>query len=104
MKKQVWISLIEFKATVKTDIFEVNEKGFTNGLAFAENISEYIDKIRNEFKKIGLEIVNIEDVEPIIYRTKHHMVEKKLLDLAAEVEKYDVIRFGTFHSYLNDIN
>ena len=100
--REIWIGLAEVHHRPGSGVLLDSNAAFVNALAYASNEAEYRDAITDRLNAMGFDLISVEDAEPLSTRLKEHVVGKDLLELAPEVERTGVPRFGTFHTWTAD--
>ncbi len=101
--KEVWIALVGVKPREGTDLLGENAKGaYVNILAWVSDAKGYRAEIEHALDDYGLSLITIEDMEPLFKRTAKFIIDEELQRLAEEVKKTKNVRFGAFHTYLNE--
>lgn len=72
-------------------------------LAVAEDPADYRKKVTGALTKMGFDVLEIDDDEPLANRLRKYVVDPQLRELAAEAERSGEVTFGNFHSYEDDV-
>lgn len=97
---EVWIGMVHVRTTPSAVVLADSSGGWVNVLAWAQTPDEYRSQVSEAIAYYGLELRSIEDVEPLRLRLGKASVEPLLNQRAKEVEATQMLRFGTFHTYL----
>lgn len=97
---EVWIGMVHVRTTPSSVVLADSSGGWVNVLAWAQSPDEYRSQIFHAVAYYGLELRSIEDIEPLRLRLEKASVEPLLDQRAKEVEVTRMVRFGTFHTYL----
>jgi len=100
--KKIFIGLIEVFAGEGNSLLDRGTIAFVNVLAIAENEEEFNFKVKEAISYYGLTLKKIEDVELLEERKKYFEVSDELLDLADNLNDKVNLRFGTFHTFINE--
>lgn len=103
MPVKVWIGLANVKARVGNEALEGNSRAFVNALAVAEDPADYRKKVTGALIKMGFDVLEIDEDEPLANRLRKYVVDPQLRELAAEAERSGEVTFGNFHSYEDDV-
>ena len=99
-QKRVFIGMAHVLANPLTgDVLNGAKGAYVNILGFFVDEAEFIAEAMNVLDTIGLNMVDIEDVEPFSARLDKYEVDEKLLDLAKQVADMHQVMFDSFHTY-----
>jgi len=97
-----WIGLVGLKATPGNDFFpEWALGGYTTALALATDEDEYLHRVRAYFADLGVEVKELEEVEPLAERLRAEpSVDDEIVELAAALsDTSPVLHRRTIHTY-----
>jgi hypothetical protein len=95
----LWIGLAQISSSLDNGLLEQGKGAYVNVLAIATNHPDFTDKVKKAITDLGLDFVNIEEVEPFSERIKNYEMNEKIINLAIEVNKTKELRFGDFHTF-----
>ena len=99
-RPEVWIGLVEVLPLEGCDMLEGAGGAVVNILTWALNVSEYETKVHTLTESLNLEVVGIEDPEPIRHRAADDEFDPDMQDIIKRVrENPDAIIYSTFHCY-----
>lgn len=75
---------------------------YVNVLASATNAFEYTDKVKQALDEAGLNLLEIENPEPLSERLSAWTVDEEIITMAKTVRKIDSVTFGTFYKFENE--
>ena len=95
-----WIGLAEVRAQEGSEVFGPEPKGaIVNIVACAEDADDFRDVAVRAFDEYGVDLVKLEDVEPLASRIGSHEVDATLLRVAERIPDDTPFVFGSFHTY-----
>jgi len=95
-----WICSINVIQRLGADIYSSDKGGaYTNALVFASSRDQAVEVLKASLDELGLDLEEIEDLEPFEDRIREREIDKKLMKLANQLDSQNVIRIGTFHTY-----
>lgn len=100
-RKTTWIGLIEVVPREGSDFLGSAEGAFVNVVALASNASDYRESVERAVNELGLDLVDVEDAEPLSNRLKKWTVDEEIRDMAETVKRLGSVAFGTFDTYKN---
>lgn len=103
-QREVWIALVGVSPKPGTDLLGSAKGAWVNVLAWASDPKEYRTAVHEALEHYGLDLIGIEDLEPLGRRLQRTVVDPHLLRLANEVTATGFARFGPFHTYEDDEN
>lgn len=98
-RRQIWIGLVDMVPRAGNDFFDGGKGAVAYVLAMAENEGGYLSELRAALEHYGLELVSVEELEPLEERMKRKSLSDALLAKADEVKETGKLRFGEFHVY-----
>jgi hypothetical protein len=99
-QKRVFIGLAHVKANrIATDVLKGANGAYVNILCLATNESEFLNEAAKTLNFLGLNLVDVEDIEPIDKRIEKYEVDDNLLKLVKQVNEENKVMLGTFHAY-----
>ena len=99
----VWIAMLHVKPTGNESVLAAGTTGaYTNVVALANGVSEFEEKIRNEIRGHGLDLLELEDAEPFDQWAATHDVSAELYELVESVKNSPHVGFDAFYSYDRD--
>ena len=72
---------------------------YVNILCLVLNEAEFIVEVSRVLMSMGLNLVDVEDIEKISERIKKYEIEDSLLSLADQLSEGKKVMFGRFHTY-----
>jgi hypothetical protein len=96
---EVWIGLVDVIEPDEKKILGGAKGAYGNVLAVASNPQEYESAVTECLQDIGLRVLEFEDVEPFGIRTARYALDRNLVDLASDVQRFGEVRFGDFYTY-----
>jgi len=103
--QEVWIGLVQVSQRDRTGPLGDADQAFTNALALARSRTGFRSEVRKALEGLGLELLRLEEAEPMKTRMAKYKLGPELRRLAAEVKANGSPKFDTFHSFdLDDSN
>lgn len=96
---EVWIGLVEIRQCPGAGVLLDRNEAVTNVLALANNEACFRQAVTEAFSRLGFDVVDLEDPEPLAQRLEAFTVSDDLLRLAQEVRLTSMPRFGTFNTW-----
>ena len=96
---QIWIGLADVTQRIGTGILCDAKGAWVNVLIPAANPAECRSLLHSALELYGLELQELQELEPLDTRLETATVERELLRLAEEARASGYLRFGEFHSY-----
>lgn len=81
------------------DVLNGAKGAYVNILGFVLDEAEFISEAINVLNTLGLNMVEIEDVEPFSARLDKYEVDEKLLNLTKQVADMHKVMFDSFYTY-----
>jgi hypothetical protein len=100
--RQVWIGLAEVTQYPGSGVLLDRNDAYVNVLALAASASEFHQTAEAALTKLGFQMVELEDSEPLDRRLEGTEGGAELLALAREVEASGEPRFGPFHTWTSN--
>lgn len=97
--KTTWIGLIEVVPREGSKFLGSAEGAFVNVAALASNASDYKVIVERALSELGLDLVGVEDAEPLSSRLKKWTVDDEIKDMAETVKRIGSVAFGTFDTF-----
>ncbi len=99
-KTQVWIGMIEVRPLPDCKLLETDAGAFVNVLTWAANEGQFRKKAEMLMEQLGLQIVGIENPEPLTNREAQGELDKDIADIAAKVRiNPAAIMYSSFHTW-----
>ncbi|HKV91802.1 MAG TPA: hypothetical protein VJW20_04560 [Candidatus Angelobacter sp.] len=101
---QLWIGLVEVRPGPNCDILDGGKGAFVNIVTWAANADEYERKARLVLDELHLDVVGVENAEPVDARRAHEgSLTDSIEDMVSRAEgNPNAIIYGTFHIYEKD--
>jgi hypothetical protein len=101
-KLVLWKALVGASQRSGTSFLGDVDGGYVNVVAAATDISEFEKKVKLALGELGLDIIEIDEVEtlPMILSQAH--VSKEVLNMAKTVRRLGSVAFGTFYVFTDD--
>lgn len=100
-EREVWTGLVEVTADGGSDIFGDAPGAFTNVLALASSVEDYMAVTAPALLREGVVAVGVDDPEPVRERKARMLLSDEFLALAERAAQGEVV-WGTFHVFEND--
>ncbi|MFN8166798.1 MAG: hypothetical protein U0X76_11700 [Bacteroidia bacterium] len=97
--KNIWIGLAHVTNKFDNDILGDSRAAYVNILAIATSMNDYHIKAKDAIEKLGLECIEIEEIENLLERSKNYRLKNSIIYLANEVIKTGLVQFGNFHTF-----
>ena len=101
-RKEIWIGLVGVTPRPGNNLIGDAKGAYVNVLASAKSASEYTDKVERALDEVGLNLIEIENPEPLAERLSKWSVDEEIMMMAETVKKIDSVVFGTFYEYDSD--
>ncbi len=102
-KEDLWIGLVHVKQPNRNGVLGNADQAYANVVALAVDKRDLRMQIRKALDELGLNLIKLEDAEPMAMRLTKHSVHKKLHGLADEVKRDRSVRFDVFQTFeVND--
>lgn len=95
--EEKWIGLAE--VVPKSRNSELDKSAFVNVIGLASSHDSFSDLVRRECERIGVELVDLEDVEPWRTRIQNYQPDEEVVSLAASVSPDYPFLFHTFYTF-----
>lgn len=99
---EVWIGLAEVRQRPGAGVLLDRNAAAVNVLALAADAQGFTAAATSALGKLGFDLVDMEDAEPLRLRVQKYSVDEALLTLAKDVERTRRPMFGTFHTWISD--
>jgi hypothetical protein len=96
--REVWIGLVEVAADDGNEIFEGAPGAYTNVLALANSLDDYMALTAAALKRDRLVAIGVDDPEPLRERQSRIHVSDEMLQLGEQASRGEVM-WGTFHVF-----
>ena len=100
--KQLWIGLVGADQRPGVSFLGDAKGGYMNVVASAANAGEFEQKVKRALDELGLELIDMDDAEPLAKRLSRETATEEVSNMANTVRKLDSVAFGTFYRYEND--
>ena len=98
--RKKWIGLVQVLQRPDANILKDDRAGaYTNAIVFAANYDEAISIIKTELDTLGLDLGEVEDLEPLDDRLRNREIHESLVEIANQITSQKIIGFGSFHTY-----
>ena len=95
-----WIGLAKVRPHKGSDVFGPQPSGaIVNIIACADDANEFHDVAVRAFEEYELELVKLEDIEPLASRVAAYEVDATLLRDAERIPEDTPFVFSSFHTY-----
>lgn len=102
-RKQLWIGLVEVRAPKPTDVLVDAKGAFVNLVTWASGIDEFKRNAELVLGKLGLSIIDIENLEPVSTRKQKAELDDEIEDMVSRAGgNPNAIIYGTFHTWTRD--
>ncbi len=98
-RKEIWIGLVGVTPQPGNNLLGDAKGAYVNVLASATSAAKYTTKVKGALKEIGLNLIEIDDLEPLSERLSKWTVDEEIITMAQTVRKIDSVAFGTFYEY-----
>jgi hypothetical protein len=98
---ELWIGLADVAPTeANTDEeFDGYAGGYVHALALAEDEDDFVERVRTALDELDLELLDLEDAEPVSETLERSGLASELVALAIEAARGGEVTLGTFHLY-----
>ena len=97
-EREVWIGLVEVTADEGNDIFDGAPGAYTNVLALASSVEDYMAVTAPALLRAGVVAVGVDDPEPLRVRQLRVELSEEFLALADQAGRGEVV-WDTFHVF-----
>ena len=101
-KTEVWIGLVGVEPIQGTDVLDGCMGAYTNVVALACDLQDYLRQVGEMFAEAGLRVVEVEDVEPFSERIRKWEVSEELERIASEVKVTGSPGFDELYGFENE--
>jgi hypothetical protein len=101
MGREVWIGLVEVVPEEGNDIFDGAPGGYSNVLALANSVEDYMTVTAPALLSIGLIAVGVDDPEPLRQRQSWADLADEIVRLGEEARGGEVV-WDTFYVFETD--
>jgi hypothetical protein len=98
----MWIGMVEVKCPPQNDILDGAKGAYVNIVAPAASEKDFYHQVEKAVKSLDLNLVNIDDAEPLSQRMTDYQVDEEIEKIAQEATEQNSLRFGTFHTFVDD--
>src|SRR5258707_310671 len=103
-KKNIWIGKVEVRPFEDSELLADVLGAFVHVLTWAADGDEYAQKVRELMHHLHLELVDIENAEPLDNRGSEDELDRDIARIAAEVRgNQNAIMYGPFHMWVGPI-
>lgn len=99
MEQNIWIGLVKVFPYENCERIAQDEGAYTNVLTIANSSKEFRSKITQILKKHKLQVVEVEEEEPLSKRLMEFEVDKEILELSEEEFTDDTVKCSHFCIY-----
>jgi hypothetical protein len=97
--KKIWIGLIKVKQSNRGGVLGDADLAYTNAIGLAKNRSDFRAQIKSALNALELQLIRLENAEPLDERLKKYTVHKDIHALAKNVSKHGQIAFHIFATF-----
>jgi hypothetical protein len=102
--ERIWIGMVEVRPFEHSELLADALGAFVHVLTWAANEDEYGRKVRELLDHLHLEMVDIQNAEPLENRRTEGDLDPEIARIAAEVRcNQSAIMYGTFHTWAGPI-
>ena len=99
-EKSIWIGLVQVLSLPDSEVLKEVSGAYVTILTWASRPSEFREKAQELMDHLGLQLVRVEDEEPLSERAKKNELGPEIEQVASEVrENPQSIRYMTFHTW-----
>jgi len=100
VEKSIWIGMVHVLSLPSSEILQGVSGAYVNILTWASNPTSFREKAKELMDYLGLELVGVEDAEPLSEREKRGGLDADIVQVALEVkDNPQAIRYMTFHTW-----
>ena len=100
IEKSIWIGMVQVLSVPGSEILKDVSGAYVNILTWASTPSEFREKAKELMDYLGLQLVGVEDAEPLRERETKGDLESDIAQVALEVkDNPQSIRYMTFHTW-----
>ena len=100
-EREVWIGLVEVTADEGNDVFDGAPGAYTNVLALASSVEDYMAVTAPALLRAGVVAVGVDDPEPLRVRQLRVELNDEFLALGEQAARGEVV-WSTFHVFESD--
>jgi hypothetical protein len=100
-EREIWIGLVEVTADEGNDIFDGAPGAYTNVLALASSVEDYMAVTAPALLRAGVVAVGVDDPEPLRVRQSRATLGDDILALGEQAARGEVV-WTTFHVFLSE--
>lgn len=97
--KNTWVAVAHVKAKEGNDLLGKAAGAFVPVVALAGNETEVVSQMTSKIESYDLDVVKIEDLEPLATALARGTLSSDLVGLAHALTADAPVAFGSFHSY-----
>ncbi len=98
--KEIWIGMLEVRSRMNAKVIAEASGAFVNVITWADSSEEFCRKATELINGLHLELVSVENPEPLINRGPEEELEFEIVRIADEVRHNpDAIMYSTFHTW-----
>ena len=102
--KEIWIGMLEVRPRMDAKVIAEASGAFVNVLTWADNSQEFCRKATELMNSLHLELVSVENPEPLTNRGMEDQLDKEIVQIASEIRQNpDAIRYSTFHTWHENV-
>ena len=98
-KKELWIGEAHVKQPNRDGVLGDADQAYVNAIALAVDRSDLRSQIKQALKELDLELIRLQDAEPLAVRRSKYSIDPSLVGIAKDVKQTGSPRFSTFHAY-----
>ena len=100
--QQMWIGLIKVKQNKRDGVLGDADQAYGNAIGLAKNKNNFRSQIKRRLELVELQLLRLENAEPLQQRMLSSSVHKDILGLVSSVNKDKQIAFDVFATFDED--
>jgi len=99
-QSSIWIGIVEVRPYSNSPLLPEADGAFVNVLTWAVDLDEFIRKAEELMDSLQLQLLNVENAEPLAHRGLETELEEGIASIAREVRQNPTaIMYGVFHTW-----
>jgi hypothetical protein len=101
-RRQAWVGLATVHQHPGAGVLLDRNDAFVNAVALAHTAEEFTELVRGALSRLGFDLVDLEEIEPLAHRRLSYAIPEEMERLAEMTQISATIQFGAFHTWVSD--
>ena len=95
----MWIGLIRVRQNKRNGVLGDADQAYSNAVGLAKDKGEFRSKIKSVLESVELQLLRLENAEPLNQRLSKYPVHKDIIKAAKEAKKNGQVAFSEFAAF-----